>query len=82
MSVWVNENTCPTCSDPLTVGGGVSIENTSARSDDFGNRYSPASSHTRAHLTSIPSSDGRSGTVGVVSGNVLDSSGGLDELQH
>jgi hypothetical protein len=28
-SVWVNENTWPTWSDPLTVGGGVSIENTS-----------------------------------------------------
>jgi hypothetical protein len=31
MSVWVNENTCPTCSDPLTVGGGVSIEKTCSR---------------------------------------------------
>ena len=31
MSVWVNENTWPTCSDPLTVGGGVSIEKTSER---------------------------------------------------
>jgi len=29
--VWVKENTWPTCSDPLTVGGGVSIENTSDR---------------------------------------------------
>ena len=31
MSVWVYENACPTCSDPDTVGGGVSIEKTSAR---------------------------------------------------
>jgi len=23
--VWVNENTCPMCSDPLTVIGGVSM---------------------------------------------------------
>jgi hypothetical protein len=31
MSVWVKEKTCPTCSDPLTVGGGVSIEKTCSR---------------------------------------------------
>jgi hypothetical protein len=30
-SVCVNEKTCPTCSEPLTVGGGVSIEKTSWR---------------------------------------------------
>ena len=30
-SVWVYEKTWPTCSEPLTVGGGVSIEKTSAR---------------------------------------------------
>src|SRR6201996_4674201 len=68
MSVWVNEKTCPTCSDPLAVSGGVSMENTSDRSVDLGNRYSPASSHTRAHLTSVPSNDGRSGMWGGVSG--------------
>ena len=33
-SVCVNENTCPTCSEPLTVGGGVSIEYTSLRGRD------------------------------------------------
>jgi hypothetical protein len=38
MSVWVNENTCPTCSDPETVGGGVSIEYTSERSRDESKR--------------------------------------------
>jgi hypothetical protein len=26
VSVWVNENACPRCSDPLAVSGGVSIE--------------------------------------------------------
>ena len=31
MSVWVKEKTWPTCSDPLTVGGGVSIEKTASR---------------------------------------------------
>jgi hypothetical protein len=25
VSVWVYEKTCPTCSEPLTVGGGVSM---------------------------------------------------------
>ena len=30
-SVCVYEKTWPTCSEPLTVGGGVSIEKTSAR---------------------------------------------------
>jgi hypothetical protein len=25
VSVWVNEQTCPMCRDPLTVSGGVSI---------------------------------------------------------
>jgi hypothetical protein len=25
VSVWVNEATCPMCSEPLTVSGGVSI---------------------------------------------------------
>jgi len=32
VSVWVYEKTWPTCSEPLTVGGGVSMENTSALS--------------------------------------------------
>ncbi len=31
VSVWVNEHTCPGCSAPLTVGGGVSMEYTSSR---------------------------------------------------
>ena len=39
MSVCVNENACPTCSDPDTVGGGVSIEKTSARGRDRSNAY-------------------------------------------
>ena len=30
-SVCVYEKTCPTCSVPLTVGGGVSIEKTCSR---------------------------------------------------
>jgi hypothetical protein len=31
VSVWVNEQTCPMCSAPLTVSGGVSMEKTASR---------------------------------------------------
>src|SRR2546428_4287865 len=60
-SVCVNEKTWPTCSDPLTVGGGVSIEKTSARGRVRSNRYTPASSHRGIHLASRPSRAGFSG---------------------
>src|SRR5688572_18267438 len=61
-SVWVYENTCPTCSDPLTVGGGVSIEYTSLRGRDRSNRYTPPLSHCAIHLASRPSRAGLSGS--------------------
>src|SRR5882724_8106159 len=57
----------PTCSEPLTVGGGVSMANTAARSPGAWNRYVPSRSQTADHVTSRPSRDGRSGTFGVVS---------------
>src|SRR3954470_8519017 len=63
VSVWVYENTCPTCSDPLTVGGGVSIAYTWSRVFDRSNAYVPSASHRAAHLSSSPSRLGFSGTV-------------------
>ena len=50
------------CSDPLTVGGGVSIEKTSARSRERSKRYVPSDSHRRAHRSPRPSRLGLSGT--------------------
>src|SRR5262249_20848510 len=61
-SVWVNEKTWPTWSEPLTVGGGVSIEYTSSRDRLRSKRYVPDASHCAAHLGSRPSSAGFSGT--------------------
>src|SRR5438552_11412327 len=61
MSVCVNENTWPTCSDPLTVGGGVSIEKISARDRVRSKRYTPALSHRAIHFPSSPSRAGFSG---------------------
>ena len=61
MSVWVNEQTCPMCSAPLTVSGGVSMEKTASRGAAESNLYYAASSHRRDHFSSIPSSDGLSG---------------------
>src|SRR5690606_41301322 len=49
-------------SAPDTVGGGVSIANTSARSLDRSNAYVPSSCHLCAHRASRPSSEGFSGT--------------------
>src|SRR3954471_21658231 len=63
VSVWVNEKTCPMCSSPDTVGGGVSIAYTSERSFERSNAYMPSSCQRRAHLSSRPSSDGRSGSA-------------------
>src|SRR3954453_14926357 len=60
-SVWVNENTWPTWSDPLTVGGGVSMENPSARVFARGKRYTPDSSQRGIHFASSPSRAGFSG---------------------
>src|SRR5262249_5569763 len=39
VSVWVNEQTCPMCSFPLTVSGGVSIAKTSPRAAERANLY-------------------------------------------
>src|ERR1700686_2607509 len=61
-SVCVYEKTWPTCSDPLTVGGGVSIEKISDRGRVRSKRYTPVSSHRGAHLASIPSRAGFSGS--------------------
>src|SRR5882757_8205782 len=49
------------CREPLTVGGGVSIEKISARSWLRSNRYVAFSSQTTDHRCSRPSSDGLSG---------------------
>src|SRR6186713_2067016 len=56
VSVWVYEKTCPMCSSPDTVGGGVSIAYTSARALLRSNVYVPSSCQRRAHLSSRPSS--------------------------
>src|SRR5258705_10811099 len=50
-------------SEPLTVGGGVSIEKISAREWRRSKRYVPASCHRAFHLSSSPSSAGLSGRV-------------------
>jgi hypothetical protein len=39
VSVWVNEQTCPMCSAPLTVSGGVSMEKTASREAEESNLY-------------------------------------------
>src|SRR5229473_5068356 len=39
MSVWLNEQTCPMCSFPLTVSGGVSMAKTSPRDAERSNLY-------------------------------------------
>src|SRR5262247_1090048 len=39
VSVWVNEQTCPMCSFPLTVSGGVSMAKTSPRAAERSNLY-------------------------------------------
>src|SRR5437016_2209416 len=83
-SVCVKENTWPTCSDPLTVGGGVSIAKTAERGCVRSKRYTPASSHRAIHLSSRPS---RAGFSGVFNNsptrqlaNFQLSDGGLDAL--
>src|SRR3954452_19544406 len=63
VSVWVYENTWPTCSEPLTVGGGVSIAYTCSRLLVRSNVYVPAASQADAHFSSSPSRLGSSGTV-------------------
>src|SRR5882672_1727712 len=63
MSVCVYENTCPTWSEPLTVGGGVSIEYTRSRSAVRSKRYVPSVSQRAFHFASSPSRAGFSGTV-------------------
>src|SRR5437867_4408696 len=60
-SVCVKEKTWPTCSEPLTVGGGVSMEKTSARGRLRSNRYTPEASQRAIHFASSPSSAGFSG---------------------
>src|SRR5687768_16382346 len=61
-SVWVYEKTCPTCREPLTVGGGVSMEKTSPRARERSNRYVPSASHRARHFASSPSRAGFSGS--------------------
>jgi len=41
VSVWVKEKTCPMCSFPLTVSGGVSMAKTSPREAERSNVYYP-----------------------------------------
>src|SRR5690242_19029904 len=60
-SVCVYENTWPTCSEPLTVGGGVSIEYTWSRGRLRSNQYVPSACHRAFHFDSRPSSAGLSG---------------------
>src|SRR6476469_6681959 len=62
-SVCVYENTWPTCSEPLTVGGGVSIEKTSSRVFARSKVYVPSASHRDAHFSSSPSRLGFSGAA-------------------
>src|SRR5256885_7939089 len=62
-SVCVYEKTCPMCSDPLTVGGGVSIEKIPGRDWVRSKRYVPASCQRAFHLSSSPSSAGLSGSA-------------------
>src|SRR4051794_39136981 len=64
ISVWVYEKTCPTWSEPLTVGGGVSMENVFARSLSPSNSYTRAASQARRHLVTKPCKEGLSGTAG------------------
>src|SRR4051812_33212301 len=54
----------PTWSEPLTVGGGVSIEKTSARSAVRSKAYVPCWSHAAPQRASRPSRVGFSGTFG------------------
>src|SRR4051812_30204656 len=61
MSVWVYENACPMWRSPDTVGGGVSIAYTSARSLDRSNAYVPSSCHLCDHRSSKPTRVGLSG---------------------
>ena len=49
------------CSDPLTVGGGVSIEKISSRVLERSNRYVPSASQRVDHFSSSPSRLGFSG---------------------
>src|SRR5277367_1890671 len=58
------------CSEPETVGGGVSMEKTCSRAAAGLKRYVPSSSQTVAHLASTPSSVGLSGTLGAVVASV------------
>src|SRR5674476_871788 len=59
--------TCPMCSAPLAVGGGVSMDHMRSRDPDIADVrskvYVPCSAHTRIHLSSRPSMDGLSGMV-------------------
>jgi hypothetical protein len=55
-------------SDPLTVGGGVSMAYISAPDLLRSKRKVPSASHPAAHLASRPSSVGLSGTFGHIRG--------------
>ena len=62
VSVWVYEKTCPMCSSPDTVGGGVSIAYTSARPSTGRTRTCPPPASGAPSVSSSPSRVGRSGT--------------------
>src|ERR1700728_618370 len=51
------------CSEPLMVGGGVSIEYTSPRGAERSKAYTPESCHEVSHFRSRPASDGFSGII-------------------
>ena len=84
-SVWVKEKTWPTCSEPLTVGGGVSIEKTSdAVRDARRTGRRPDASHRGIHFASSPSRAGFSGRcrrAGSRRVNGVDDSGIRDRIQ-
>src|SRR5207237_764836 len=67
-SMWVYENPCRTCSDPDTVGGGVSMLNTLLRfcagsPSGRTNAYVSSAFQLADHLSSRPSRAGLSGTT-------------------
>src|SRR3954463_1405655 len=74
-SVWLKLNTCPTGSDPLALGGGVSMAEVSGRGADSAAErskvYVSESAQRATHFCSRPSSEGLSGTPTVAPGAVL-----------
>src|SRR5690348_4534880 len=81
-SVWVYENTWPTWSEPLTVGGGVSMENTSSRRAVSLKRYVPSFSHCWVHFASRPSSAGFSGKDSLAGSRVVRARGDESDISE